>query len=106
MTTEPVATEPSVYKHPNIREMTIRTLTERAEERQNRRMLIAIETNQVKQIKLASARDKDLAKFAKAVESVTKKLQQAHELLVKADNDLALARGLHNQITLLDKELG
>lgn len=95
-----------VYMAPNIRNIALDTLRERTEQRQNRRMLTAIETNQLKQIKLQGMVEKDAAKFTKAIAAAQKKLDQVRELLDKAENDVHLATQLHNQMTLLQQTLG
>lgn len=95
-----------VYLAPNIRNIALDTLRERTEQRQNRRMLTAIETNQLKQIKTAGMVDKDAAKFAKLIASAQKRLDAVRDLLDKAEDDIHNATGLHNQMVLLQQTLG
>ena len=99
-------TEPQVYITPNIREQAIETIRARAEQRRTRRMLVAMEVNQLKAAKLQKASEKDNDKFNKVIERAQKRLDQVRELLDKADDDLKEATGLHNRMVLFERELG
>lgn len=94
--------EPAVYRNPNIREQTVQVLMERMAARRQRRLLIAVETNKLKQQKANEQADKAAVKFFAAIEKVEKALLKAQEALDKADNELAVASKMHNQINLFD----
>lgn len=98
--------EPQVYITPNIREMTIEQIHQRAETRRTRRMLIAMEVNAKKQAAIQKAASKDSEKFAKVAERAQKRSDQIWDLLNKLDDDLKELTGLHNRMVLFERELG
>ena len=95
-----------VYMNPNIREMSLRTLNERMEQRRNRRLIAAIETNRLKIAKLDGMIEKDKTKFFKLTESAAKRLDQVRDLLDKAEADIREATQLHNHMDLLNQTKG
>ena len=95
-----------VYMNPNIRDMALRTLNERVEQRRNRRLIAAIETNRLKIAKLDGMIVKDKEKFGKLVASAEKRLDQARDLLSRAEDDIRNATQLHNHMDLLGKTKG
>jgi hypothetical protein len=100
------ATDPTLYTHPNIRDIPLHVLQERAEQRRNRRLLAAVETNQLKRDKLSRLSGKDLEKFTKLTERAEKMLDDVRDKLDKVDDLLREARRLDGSITLIQQELG
>lgn len=98
--------EAKVYLAPNIRDQALSVIQARADQRRDRRLLVAFEVNAKKKLKLTNQRDKDVEKFAKLIASMEKRLDQVRDLLDKVDSDLDAATRLHNAATLLDGELG
>lgn len=101
-----VADDAKVYMNPNIRDMALRTLGERVEQRRNRRLIAAIETNRLKIAKLEGMIEKDKTKFVKLTASAAKRLDQARDLLDKAESEIREATQLHNHMDLLGKTKG
>jgi len=105
--TGPVSAEDKpLWHHPNIREMAIAQLTMRADERRARRLFAAIETQNLKVLKLEKMADKDIQKFVKTVERASKRLEHITDELIKLNQEISTATQLHNQATLLSEQLG
>jgi len=94
--------EPQVYIAPNIRELALHTLTERAETRRSRRLLNAIELNQTKQLKLKKQATASSEKFRKSVEKAQKLQDQINDLMAKMEAEIRTASALHNAMILLE----
>lgn len=97
--------EVTVYIAPNIRELALHTLTERAEQRRNRRLLNAIELNQTKQLKMRKQASASSEKFRKSVEKAQKFQDQINDLMAKMEAEIRNASALHNAMILLEGEI-
>lgn len=103
--TGPVDDGKPIYHHPNIREQMLAQVIMRADERRSRRLMAAIETNNLKLAKIEALAEKDKTKFAKVMERLVKRLDDIRDQLDKVDDEIATATQLHNQAKMLGEQL-
>lgn len=95
-----------VYQHQNMRDMTAEQIKQLINQKQDQRLLVAIEAKNAREAKVSKMKDKDHAKYVKLGDKIVSRLAKVTEMLTLCDQELMQMQQLSNNLDLMEKELG
>ncbi len=96
----------SLYQHKNIRDMTAEEVRQLINQKQDQRLLTAIEAQNARAAKITKLSTKDQEKYAKIGDKLITRLAKIGEMLNQCDADLQSMQSLSNNLDLYNQELG
>lgn len=96
----------SLFTHPNIREQSVEQLQLRIKQKQDQRLLAAIQAQTLRHEKLAKVAAKDQDKYTKLGDRLATRLAKIELDLQRCEDDLMTMQKLAGEMSLIEQELG
>lgn len=96
----------SLYQHKNMRDMTAEQAQQLINQKQDQRLLTAIEAKNAREAKITKLSAKDQEKYTKIGDKLATRLAKIGEMLDMCDADLRSMQSISNNLDLYSQELG